>query len=58
MSNKQYLGDGVYIETETEAGMLRMTANNINQDNIIFLESEVMNALIQYYKDLLGVEAL
>jgi len=56
MSNKQYLGDGVYVETE--AGQLRMTAESEDQLNTIFLEAEVMDSLIKYYKELLGVQAL
>lgn len=56
MSDKQYLGDGVYIEGET--GQLRMTAESGGQMNVIYLEPEVMDALIKYYKNLLGVQVL
>lgn len=56
MSNESYLGDGVYIETKE--GMLELKAHSGGQDNVIFLEPEVMNKLISYYKDLLGVQVL
>ena len=56
MSDKQYLGDGVYVETLE--GMLKLETEALEETNTIFLEPEVMNRLINYYKKLLGVDTL
>jgi hypothetical protein len=43
----QYLGDGVYCEVEH--GMIKlMTWNGIQTTNTIYLEPEVVDALMQY----------
>jgi len=57
MSNKQYLGDGVYIET-TDGQLIMTTENGISIENTIYLDSSVMDSLIEYYKKLLGVKTL
>ena len=50
MSNKQYLGDGIYIEEDF--GQLKLTTENgISTIDTIYLEPEVMNGLIEYYKN-------
>jgi hypothetical protein len=54
--NKQYLGDGVYVENSD--GQLKLTTEPLGEINIIYLEPEVMNALIEYYKKLVGVNQL
>lgn len=49
--SKTYLGDSVYVDTDF--GSLKLTTENELPDdpsNIIFLEPEVMEALIRYYK--------
>lgn len=51
MSDKQYLGDSVYVERID--GMIRLTTEDgldITYDTI-WLEPDVMNALIAYYKN-------
>jgi len=50
---KCYLGDGVYIELETETyrHMLRLTTSDGREDtNTIWLEPEVAVKLVQYIK--------
>ena len=47
MSNKEYLGDSVYVEIEN--GMLRLSTNNgLGDSNEIYLEGPVYKALIKY----------
>lgn len=47
MSEKQYLGDGVYADIEN--GMIKLTTSNgIQETNTIYLELEVYSALNQY----------
>lgn len=50
MSDKSYLGDGVYIEWDDHApNVLRLTTENgVEVQNEIFLEEEVYNALLDY----------
>lgn len=45
-----YLGDGVYIEETARApGMLKLyTSNGIEETNVIWLEPEVIEALILF----------
>lgn len=51
---KRYLGDSVYVEIEIANGMLKLTTDNSNgPSNTIYLEPEVMRALVQYYQDAL-----
>lgn len=46
-SDKRYLGDSVYVETE--AGMLKLTTENgLGPSNTIYLEGEVFIALVDY----------
>ena len=45
--NKEYLGDGVYVETEH--GMLKLTAEaGYGATDTIYLEPEVFAALVEY----------
>ncbi len=49
MSNKIYLGDSVYAQLEAETGMVRVfTDNGFGERNQIYLEPEVVQALINY----------
>ena len=45
--NKQYLGDGVYVEID-EYGLVLTTENGIDVTNRIVLEPEVYDSLEQY----------
>ena len=48
---KQYIGDSVYADTEE--GMLRIyTDNGSSPENVIYLEPEVLQALIKISFDL------
>lgn len=54
---RAYLGDSVYVDLEL--GQVKLTTENgIEKTNTIFLEPQVMDALIQWYKDLNGVKQL
>lgn len=45
--NKQYLGDGVYVDIEH--GMIKLTTENgIEATNTIYLEDSVLNNLLEY----------
>ena len=46
-STKQYLGDGVYVDTE-DGCLLLTTENGLRITNMIFLEPCVFTALTQY----------
>lgn len=51
IKTKVYLGDSVYAEKV--GGMLKLTTNNGHSDdprNIIYLEPEVLRALVQFAK--------
>lgn len=50
MSDKDYLGDGVYVEwDDVSPNTLRLTAENgVAVQNEIFLEKEVFEALVRY----------
>jgi hypothetical protein len=46
---KQYLGDSVYVDVEN--GMVKLyTDNGYGETNVIYFESEVMAAFLQYLK--------
>jgi len=48
---KEYLGDGVYIQHDDQTGQLVLTAENgVCVMNIIYLEPEVMDRLLDYHK--------
>lgn len=48
MPEKEYLGDGVYVDVEH--GMLKLTTEDgIRTTNTIFLEVEVFKALQRYF---------
>ena len=52
-AHKAYLGDSVYVEVEN--GMVKLTTDNgLGPSNIIFLEAQVMDALIDWYERLNG----
>lgn len=51
--NREYIGDSVYVEIEN--GMIRLSTNNGGEDsNVIFLETEVFNALLSWYQRVTG----
>ena len=51
--NKEYLGDGVYIEVERN--MLKLTTSDgIQNTNTIYFEDFVLDALESYIKRLRG----
>lgn len=45
--NKDYLGDGVYIETDGY-GLILTTEDGISIQNTIYLEPEVLSAINRY----------
>lgn len=54
--NKTYLGDGVYADTED--GMLKLTTENgYGASNTIYLEPEVIDALIRYVNTARGASS-
>lgn len=47
MSQRQYLGDSVYVDVER--GMLKLTTDNgYGPSNTIYLEDDVLQALLTY----------
>lgn len=51
MSQKRYLGDGVYVEVDT-LGLVLTTEDGIRATNRIVLEPEVLHRLLLYVEDL------
>jgi hypothetical protein len=49
--NKQYLGDGVYVETDECNGVILTTENGLEVTNRIFLNSMVYRDLVKYVED-------
>ena len=49
--NKAYLGDGVYIECDGLGQVVLTTNDGINTTNIIYLEPEVVQAMIKWVSD-------
>jgi len=47
--NKQYIGDGVYVEYDNY-GIKLTTENGIETTNAIYLEAEVLNNLDLYLR--------
>jgi hypothetical protein len=48
---KEYLGDAVYVDLEPRLGGISLTTNNgIKDTNTIYLEYDVMQALVAYIK--------
>ena len=59
MSNKTYLGDGVYIEYRPYDGYyeyILTTENGVGVTNTIVLEPEVTSALVRFIKTTIGQE--
>lgn len=50
MKKKAYLGDSVYI-APTENGYVITTENGLGPSNEIFLEPQVVKALVNYLKE-------
>lgn len=47
--SKSYLGDGAYVDVY--GGMLKLTTEDgVSETNTIFLEPQVLKALLQYIK--------
>lgn len=49
MSEKQYLGDGVYVRRDGRMVCLT-TENGIRTTNEIFLETEVLESLMEFFE--------
>jgi hypothetical protein len=47
---KEYLGDGVYAEWDTDGYLVLTTENGIAATNTIFLEPRVLQALLDNIK--------
>lgn len=47
-TEKEYLGDGVYVAPDGFGGLLLTTEDGIRATNTIVLEPEVYNALLRY----------
>ena len=51
-NNKSYLGDGVYVDIdEFVKSIILTTENGISTTNTIYLEDQVVEALIRYLKN-------
>lgn len=48
MSNKEYLGDGVYVEVDNEMIALT-TSDGISTTNIVYLEPEVLFSFLELH---------
>lgn len=48
MGNKQYLGDGVYVEHDDARVLTVTTSNGLETTNTIVLEPKVYAALVAY----------
>ena len=52
METKRYLGDGVYVDFRKGDGMMVLTVEDGTEvTNEIFLEHDVIEALLRYIKD-------
>jgi hypothetical protein len=52
LPGKRYLGDGVYVEIESD--MVKLTTEDgITATNTIYLEEPVINALCRYWDDVI-----
>ena len=51
-SLKDYLGDGVYVDTDGCGGIVLTTENGIETTNEIYIEPEVYKSLIRYMQRL------
>ena len=48
---KEYLGDGVYVDQNAVSGALVLTTEDgYSTTNVIYLEPEVLDALLRYLK--------
>ena len=56
MSNKRYIGDGVYVERDP-CGVKLSTSDGISETNVIWLEREVIFGLIIWLREM-GILAL
>lgn len=55
--NKEYLGDSVYVEVED--GMVKLTTENgFGASNTIYLEQNVVDAFLSWYKQLTNTNVL
>jgi hypothetical protein len=48
MSQKEYLGDGVYAEVNDIPELILTTEDGISTTNTIYMETEVVMALLSY----------
>ena len=50
--DKQYLGDSVYIEQGAELDHVKLTTDNgLGPTNVIYLDLDVIIAMVRYLKD-------
>lgn len=57
MSNKAYLGDGVYVELDEVSKMVKLTTDNgFGPSNTIWLENAVVDAFLLWVLHNLGDE--
>jgi hypothetical protein len=56
--NKDYLGDGVYVQAEFEHSdvVVLTTENGVYSTNTIYLEPRVINALFKWFERTRGVD--
>ena len=54
--NKQYLGDSVYAEYDG-SGIVLTTDNGLGPTNVIYLELEVLAALVRFAGEIVRIES-
>lgn len=50
--NKQYIGDGVYVQPDTFDGVILTTSDGVKVTNVVYMERAVVEAFLQYVKEL------
>jgi hypothetical protein len=55
--NKQYLGDGVYVEIDRDWYVKLTTENGIETTNTIYLEPEVISELQRYLRHFKAIKS-
>ena len=45
---KEYLGDGVYVETDHHGGIILTTSNGLHDTNTIYLDDSVLPVLKEW----------
>lgn len=47
---KEYVGDGVYIDTDYDGGIVLTTENGVSTTNTIYLDYEVVISVLRYLR--------